>query len=339
MTRMCADTARVVTLLSLLAVPGAAQEAVTVEARVDTARLTVGDRVTLTATVEHDREQSVTWPAPADALGAFEVLDVQTAAPVTVNGRARTSARYVLTAFELGELEIPPLEVSVSRSGDANPLVVSTDPVTVTVQSVGRDDTGDIRAIKPPLEIPRNWLLLAPWFLIALALGALGYWWYRRHQKRAQGVSDLLTPTVPRRPPHVVAYEALDRLAAAGLLERREIKPYFINVSEIIRNYLDGRFGIDAMEMTTPDVLGELELVEIGHEAFERFVTFFERSDLVKFAKFRPDISVCREMIPLARQLVDETRAVEMTAAEANGLAPVSAELSRSNPDHEQLGD
>jgi hypothetical protein len=289
------------------------------------------------ATVEHDPGQTVTWATP-ESLGAFEVLEVQTATPVTTNGRVRTSARYILTAFELGELEIPPIEVSVSGPADAEPVVVSSNPVTVTVESVGRDDTGDIRGIKPPLEIPRNWLLLAPWVLLALALGALGYWWYRRRRKRAQTVSDLPTPAVPRRPPHVVAYEALDRLAAAGLLERGEIKQYFIDVSEIIRTYLDGRYGIDAMEMITPDVLGELERVAIGQGVFERFVTFFERSDLVKFAKFRPDLPACQEMIPMARQLVDETRAVEAAAAEASALASVAREPARNEHDSEESG-
>jgi hypothetical protein len=323
-------------MLLLLAAPGVAQEAVTAEARVDTAELTVGDRITLTATVEHHPEQTVTWPPPPDALGAFEVVDVQMVAPVTVNGRVRSSARYLLTAFELGELEIPPIEVSVSRPGDDASWVVSTDPLAVTVGSVGRDDTGDIRAIKPPLEISRNWLLLAPWFLIALALGLLGYGWYRRRQKHAQMAGDLPTPIVPRRPPHEVAYEALDHLAASGLLERGEIKRYFIDVSEIVRTYLEGRYGIDAMEMITPDVLGELERLGIDDGVFDRFVTFFERSDLVKFAKYRPALPVSQDMIPMARHLVDGTRAVEAIEPEAKVPVPVSGGLNRTTPEEER---
>jgi hypothetical protein len=97
-------------------------------------------------------------------------------------------------------------------------------------------------------------------------------------------------------------------LEAKRLLEHGEIKQYFIEVSEIIRTYLEGRYPIDAMEMTSYEVLQELKRVGIDPEVLDLFPPFFNRADLVKFAKHRPEPDVAKEMIPMARLLIDETR-------------------------------
>ena len=95
-------------------------------------------------------------------------------------------------------------------------------------------------------------------------------------------------------------------------MDRGEIKQHFIEVSEILRTYLEGRYPIDAMEMTSHEVLDELKNVGLEQHVYDLFPPFFDRSDLVKFAKFRPGMELCMEMIPLARKLVDETRIPDM---------------------------
>jgi len=277
-------------------------------ANADLAVISLGDLVTVTVEVEHAPGGSVEWPALADTLGSFEVVGSSEVPPVVVEGRQISARLYALTTFELGELEIPPIEVTVADSGASEPELLSTDPIAVVVESVGIDESGDIRTVKSPLEIPRNWLLLIPWVLLVCAVVALGYWLYRRYRSREQTPGKRIMPAIPARPPHELAYEALNRLEAKRLLEREEIKQYFIEVSEIIRTYLEGRFPIDALEMTSYEVLQELKGVGLEPEVLDLFPPFFSRADLVKFAKHRPEPDTSKEMIPMARLLVDETR-------------------------------
>lgn len=288
--------------------PTSAQEPASVRANADLAVISLGDRVTLTVAVEHRPDQSITWPILPDTLGSFEIVGVNEDASEVVEGRQTSTKHYALTTFELGELEIPAIEVAVADSGVGEPKLLSTEPIGVVVESIGIDEGGDIRNVKAPLEIPRNWLLLLPWLLLIGGVFALAYWLYRRYQSRKKRPNERLERPEPVRPPHEVAYEALTRLEAKRMLERGETKLYFIEVSEIIRTYLEGRYPIDALEMTTHEVLQELKKVGLEPEVFDLFPPFFSRSDLVKFAKHRPAPEVSKEMISMARLLVDETR-------------------------------
>ena len=74
--------------------------------------------------------------------------------------------------------------VAVVVEGRGRSDTLATDAWKVTVRSVGVAQDSDIRDVKGPLSIPRNWWLLAPWILGGLALVAGGYWLYRRYRHR-----------------------------------------------------------------------------------------------------------------------------------------------------------
>jgi len=285
--------------------------------------ISLGDRLTLAIEVEHSAGQTVVWPATTDTLGSFEVVSVAELQPIVEDGHQTSTRLYSLTTFELGELEIPAIEILVADSTDAEAALLTTEPLTVLVESVGIDEGGDIRNVKDPLEIPRNWLLLIPWALLVVAVASLSYWLYRRHRSRKQAPRQLMARSVPPRPPHEVAYAALNRLEAERLPEKGLIKQFYIEVSEIVRTYLEGRYPIDALEMTSHEVLRELKGVGLEPEVFDLFPPFFARADLVKFAKHRPDVETCNEMIPMARLLVDETRTRSVRDPSEDGAGEV----------------
>ena len=110
---------------------------------------------------------------------------------------------------------------------------------------------------------------------------------------------------------------ALDRLEASGLLERRGVKEYYTATSEILRRFIDARFQIEAMELTSNEVLERLKGLGLDPELHSAFTGLFRESDLVKFAREEPPDSICRALIPLARSLVESTRSAAMEAAPA----------------------
>ncbi len=284
----------------------------TVETTVSTATAAVGDAVTVVVTVRHARDAAVRWPDPIDA-GPFELLDPPVSRSTAVAGGMESRLEMRVAAFELGERSFPSLDLEVvDGGGDATAL--ATEAVAVTIESVGRDEGGDIRDIKGPLAIPFEVVTLLPWIAALAALAAVAAWVYRRYRRRAR--PEAPRPARPPRPAHVVALEALDALEAARMLERGEIKTYHIRLSDILRVYLEGRFGVDAMEMTTGEVLDGLRGTDAESAVVADVRHLLDRCDLVKFAKLRPTIPECRELAPLARRVVDVTTIVVPAPAE-----------------------
>ncbi len=314
-------------LAASLAAPTAAQDTApaartvepAVETSVSTATAAVGDPVTVVLTVRHAPDAEVRWPDPVEAA-PFELLDPPVAQSAAVDGGVESRLELRVAAFELGELAFPPLDVEVvDAAGEVTAL--ATEAAPVVIESVGRDEGGDIRDIKGPLAIPFAVVTLLPWIAALLILAATAAWLHRRYRGRTR--PETVVPALPPRPAHEVAREALDALEAAGLLERGEIKTYHIRLSDIVRVYVEGRFGVDAMEMTTGEVLDGLLRTDADGGAVADVRRVLDRCDLVKFAKLRPAAPECRELLPLARRVVDVTAPVEPAPA---GPAAVPAE-------------
>ena len=271
---------------------------------IDPTVITVGDPVTLVVTVNHAADARLVWPDPLH-LDPFELVDMRLLEPVPEGNRVQSSAELTLTAFELGELTVPAFEVEVVDAAGAT-VRLTTNAAVIHVETVGRDEGGDIRDIKGPLTIPFGVVTLLPWLGGLVVLAAASYWLYQRYRRRHQPTASM--PVVPPRPAHEIAYEALDALAASRLLELGEVKTYHIRVSDIVRVYVEGRFGVEAMEMTTGQVLNELRRAGVAGGVVAHFRQLLDHCDLVKFAKFRPDVPASRDLVPQGRRLVDATR-------------------------------
>ena len=269
----------------------------------DVTEMTVGDRVTAMLVVEHRADETVVWPDSLD-LEPFEVLAFSPGPPRVDGDRAVSEASIALTVFELGELEVPPIELLLADAGGAERRVLS-DPFAVGVVSVGLDEGADIRDVKGPRSIARNWLLLWPWLLLAAALGGLAYREIRRRDRRGR-TSDPVA-VVALRSPHQAAHEALDRLERSNLLERGQVKAFHIEVSQILRAYVEERFDLDALEMTTREVIDGLREKGLDAAVLDDGRRFLVACDLVKFAKRRPSDAESLELIPVARGIVDAT--------------------------------
>jgi hypothetical protein len=306
----------------------AAQEgAVTVASRVDKSLITIGDLIRYTVTVTHKKGVDARTPGTGANLGGFEIRDYNVLEPREQKGFVVSEYQYTIATFFTGEFVIPPLPVAYKVPGDTTIHVMATPSIKIVVESVKPSEAGDIREIKPPVEIPLNWWLL----LMKIGVGLLilgipigGFFLYRRW-KSGKGILPIREE--PPRPPHEIALEALDKLRASDLLEKGEIKLFFIELSEIVRRYIGGRYFVVAMEMTTTEVLEGLSHAGLNDGDFSLFETFFHRCDLVKFAKHKPSSKETDETVQTAYDLVNRTKIViEAPAAEETVETAVSGE-------------
>lgn len=156
----------------------------------------------------------------------------------------------------------------------------------------------ELHDIRGPVEIVTwtDWAIRGAIVIAALAALAAAWWWWRR--KRPAAAPPKLVPPDER---------ARDRLATAlTLIDQPE--RFCTTVSEIVRTYLEERFGLKAPERTTEEFLSELPrnaVLESRHKAF--LSEFLTGTDLVKFARFEPGRTELLELHAAARRLVDET--------------------------------
>ena len=274
-----------------------------VTTRVDTTELTVGDRITYSLTVEHPTGSEVVWPDSL-SLAPFEILDARVLPPAAQTESEVTSLRLTLTVFELGDLELPsiPLEV-VSADGSVSTLL--TNPYGIRVNSVGLDEGDDIRDVKGPRGIPLDFGRILLILLATLLIPLAAYWVYRRLDRRE--VEEKEPPQVPSRPAHETALEALERLERSPLLERGEVKEFHIRVSDILRVYVEERFRVPALELTTRDLLQGMTKAGIDRTVRDGFSAFLEPCDMVKFAKAKPDPEASMATLRRGRKLVEDT--------------------------------
>ena len=283
---------------------------ISVSSQVDKSKITIGDLIRYTVTVTHDEKVQVEMPGTGANLGGFEIRNYKVEDPRKQNGQVFSTATYTISTFITGEFVIPPLTVVYQLPGDTTRHFLSTDKIKIVVESVKPSEAGDIKDIKPPLEIPRNWWLLARNVgigLLIIAMAVSGWIGYRRWK---QGKGLIPVRQTPPRPPHEIALEALDRLRNSGFLENGEIKAFYIELSEVIRRYVEGRYFIIAMEMTTTEVLQNLSGASVTEEEMNLFRVFLEQCDLVKFAKYIPSPDENEAALNEAHDIVEKTKVV-----------------------------
>ncbi|MGH7597866.1 MAG: hypothetical protein ACREOI_16075 [bacterium] len=291
------------------------------ESRVDKSNITIGDTVRYAVKLTRDKNVQVRWPALGANLGAFEIRDYQKPDPRQAKGRVVEEIAYTISTFDTGRFVIPPLAIEYQTPPDSTWHQMQTEKLEIYVASTLPSEAGDIRDIKSPWELPRDWKLIIIIGLIVLAflvLAAAGFYYWRKRQ----GKGILPERKEPPRPAHEVAWEALRKLRESDLLTTGQIKAFYIELSEIVRRYIEGRYFIPALELTTGELMDDLKQATLESDARDLLRGLLEMSDLVKFAKHTPANEEHERALQLAESFVEMTKLVMMAPAEAaNGQA------------------
>jgi len=183
--------------------------------------------------------------------------------------------------------------------------------------------TNELRAIKPPLDLPNPWAWV--WWslgILALAAAIVGIWYWRRQQR-------LRPAPVVVIPPHV---RARQKLAEAWPL-LPDPDRFCTHVSHTLRSYLEERYGLHAPERTTDEFLLELQASRFLNPTQKESLQNFLRScDLVKFARFEPTETVLRDLHDAALRLVDETQYDQFDLAPANSNTNPTPQTRQTPP-------
>ncbi len=300
---------------------------VSVESRIDKTSITIGDTVRYHVRLMRAPNVQVRWPGLAANLGAFEIRDYDKPEPREEKESIIEEVAYTISTFDTGTFVIPPLALQYLAPPDTAWRQLETERLEIRVNSVLPSEAGDIRDVKAPWELPRDWrtiILISAIAAAVLLLAGLGYYWWRRRQ----GKGLLPQREEPKRPAHELAFEELQQLRASDLLQRGEVKAFYSILSEIVRRYIEGRYEVMALEMTTYEVNQALRKVESNLNACDEAREILEASDLVKFAKLIPPIEQGETLINRAEAFVETTKPIVVAVAN-NGAMPTPAEQTQ----------
>jgi hypothetical protein len=271
----------------------------------------IGDTLTLTIEVQAKKGVELLMPEFGEALETFSIVDFVPRETIDDQGRTIATQKYRLQPPISGQHAIPPILIEFvdRRSGqraapeglDAYELL--TERIEFEVASVVPDDAA--AELKPPLgklpplapPPPAKW----PWLVAALLLVAIlspfAIRAFSNWRSRAR-----------RRSAYEIARSRLDRLLAAST-ERTDVGKFFVELSSIVRRYLEDRFELRAPELTTEEFLESVQRAPILSTAHQTLLRqFLRQADLVKFAGVKPMEEDIQNSIESARRFLEETR-------------------------------
>jgi len=220
-------------------------------------------------------------------------------------------AHVVLAPFEEGEYQLPPIYVMRNRAGVVDTLVfeackmdVRTMPVDTATFSI--EDGHDI---KPIIKYPVTFKEAVPYgigVLLVAALVALAVWLILRFRRKKEAEKK-------KEPAHIVALRALDKYRSDKFWAPEKQKIFYSGVTDIIKTYIEERFGVDAPEMTTAELFDAIKAEkDISPENYTELKDLFELADFVKFAKHTVPAEDNAKVLPTAVKFVTSTYQVAL---------------------------
>jgi len=281
-----------------------------VNASIDKTVITIGEKIRYTVEVIRDERLTIQMPEIVDNLGGFAINDFGPIPTEKVGKKLIKEGQwYELDTYLVGTYIIPEFKtLAVTPEDDL--LSVKTPEIYLEVKSVIRDDDElrDIRDIKGPVGIP-----LKPWFVIMIVSVVLGllvgfFLVLRKYVGRSRRKNDLEALL-----PHEVALIELNRIEALNLLVAGKIKEYYFLLTDCLRTYLEKRFLLNALEMTTEEFMEHILSLELlqGDEK-KTLQDILSHCDFVKFAKYEPESSETEKVFQAVQNFVNDTKLDEV---------------------------
>lgn len=285
---------------------------VTVDAKLDSAGIFIGQRIGMTLEVSADAGQQVNlpdWDSLHQVVPGVEFVRAEQADTSYLNEGKRKvlSRRYYFTSFDSALYLIPPIEVEVDGKHFLSQKL-ALKVVTFDIDTLHADS---IFAIKGELAPPFDW---AEWRVVIwmglLALLMVALMVYVIHRLKTNKPILRRIRTKQRLAPHKVAMQEIQQIQDEKIWQSEDSKEYYTRLTDTLRNYIKERYGFNAMEMTSFEIIQRLQ--EVNDEtAIAELRELFKTADLVKFAKWSTLINENDRNLVSAIEYINQTKQEE----------------------------
>ena len=298
-------------LLLFYGVASSAQQ-VTVETRMDSTAILIGEQVRLHTIVSCPKDARIRFPEFKNGYitEGVEMLEASHIDTILLNEGKRWELHrdYTLTSFDSAVYVIPRVEVEVNGKKylSRNEIGLKVNTVEVDLQH-----PDDLRPLKAPVDGVFEWTtVLLKWCLL-LWLCTAAFFFFLYKLLRAKPVTRRIKVQPPT-PPQKTAMAAIERLKGSNA-EGDDLKLYYMALTDVLRTYIVERFGFNAREMTTYEIIQRLRASGDAN-AIEELQSILDTADLVKFAKYGVSLAESDRSL---LQAVDYVRSTQINDPEA----------------------
>lgn len=287
----------------------------TIKAKLDSAYLLMGRQTGMHIEIVQDKNATGYIPVTdGDTLTRnVEIVGWRNSDTTDLgNNRIQIDRDLILQSFDSGLYTLPPILYISGKD------TFRTEKTTLKVIPVNVDTLKNINDYKNVENPDTKWTDYLPdfitdyWWIILLFILIVASAIYIIY--RIQKGKPIALPLLPKKkllPPYEEAIEALTALKAASLWQNGQEKEYYTRLTDILRHYIDRRFGVNAMEMTTSQILALLTAIE-AKGAKEELKKILDVADFVKFAKMKPLADENEQSCRLATEFLEKTKPVEI---------------------------
>jgi hypothetical protein len=284
---------------------------------IDTTKNKIGAEFKLTLKTDVDTLSKVVFPNVKN-FGALEVILSYPIDTIRKNDRYELIKKYGLTQFDSGKYMIPSVKILINNKA------FLSDSIKVEVANVQVDTLKqkmyDIKDIVPVKDGIGDWWKYLLGLLLLAGLGALGYWYFKKRQKEKTEEEVYKTPIEK-------ATNLLNNLEKKELWQHGEVKAYYSELTDIVRNYIEEAIEIPAMESTTSELIEGLKVasrkkkMKLSQETIENLFVVLKQADLVKFAKSKPlDFEITEDRKKIERAIVTLDKAIPVIVESADDI-------------------
>lgn len=273
------------------------------KAALDSTHIMIGDHLRMHLDVTHPvGAQILPMVLKKEEGDVVEFLAQTKWDTVNVGNHVRLRKDLLLTAWDSGYYDVPPLPIVFLANAEKDTIYTQRIPIEVMVPAAD----SILADIKPIIEEPIEWTDYIPELALVLILLIAALMWYVASKIKTEQKAPPPPPVVI--PPHEIALQQLKTLKGAQLWQKGEVKAYHSQLTYIIREYLEKRYGIQALEQTTDEILRQMKGLQLEQEILQRSKTVLETADLVKFAKAEPPATFHDTAMSFGEELIHVTK-------------------------------
>ena len=301
---------------------------VSVEARIDSIEMFIGQQVHVTVSATTDKPSAVVFPAFGSQqmiIPGVEVLGTDEVPEETIENGMRYSRIYTLTSFDANLYYLPPFEVSVDgKKYKSKSLALKV--LTVNVDTTNVDQFFGIKDVQDNPFMWSDWSGIFWNSVLLLVLAVFGGYLYLRMRDNKPIIKRIRI--IKRLLPHQKAMKSIEEIKSDRMTVSDNQKEYYTKLTDTLRRYIHERYGFNAMEMTSDEIIGRL-MEESDRNAIDELRELFRTADLVKFAKYSTLINENDRNLVNAIEFINSTKIEKMPVEEPE--TPISEEDMRSH--------
>ncbi len=260
--------------------------------RTDVDTIVVGQPFDYQLSLTIPKDYFVEWKQFGDTLSnSIDVINIEDVKTTAINNSDNVimTQNLTLTSFDTGYVYVPEIAITYSKSlQDSIRYTLRTDEKELYVTTVAVDTTEAFRPIKDVMRQGLTAKEVFPWIAIVIIIAGVVYLiiYLKKHKKTKDVVvEEKKKPTIPA---IITARAKLAEMKDNEVWNTPQTKDYYTDLTDIAREYLEGQFEIDAIEMTTDEIMEAVNRLDLNNLTKSKLQDTLTTADLVKFAKANP---------------------------------------------------